>query len=70
MTIEWTEEHIRFLIDQRKSRNDEYHKILGRSRVDFWNDVARRINRHFGTIYTGEQSHQKFANLVKNYNVS
>jgi hypothetical protein len=65
----WTDDHIRLLIDQRKSRNEEYHKLPGKSRLDFWNDVARTINRNFGTVYTGHQSQQKFNNLVKHYNV-
>src|SRR2546421_6343775 len=46
----WNEQQIRLLINQRKHRNDEYHQTVGRSRVPFWNSVARRINRSVDQI--------------------
>ena len=38
--VEWTERQIRLLIDQRKYRNEEYYRIVGRSRRGFWDSVA------------------------------
>src|SRR5436305_543 len=66
----WNEQQIRLLINQRKHRNDEYHQTVGRSRVPFWNSVARRINRSVGSNFTGEQCRRKFDNLVALYYVS
>jgi hypothetical protein len=31
------------LIDERRRRNDHYHRAYGRSRHDFWSSVARRF---------------------------
>jgi len=67
---EWTESQIRLLVNQRKYRNNEYHRIIGRSRRDFWDSVARRINRSEGTSFSGEQCKRKFQNLVSVYYVS
>ena len=38
--IEWSESEIRALIDIRKKRNENYYRIFGRSKVQFWNEVA------------------------------
>ena len=67
---EWTESQVRMLINQRKYRNNEYHRIIGRSRREFWNSVARRINRREVTSFSGEQCKRKFQNLVSTYYVS
>jgi hypothetical protein len=67
---EWTKNQIRLLINQRKHRNIEYYRIIGRSRRDFWNSVARRINRSEGTNFSGKQCKRKFQNLVSTYYVS
>lgn len=67
---EWTESQIRLLINQRKHRNQEYHRIVGRSRRGFWDSVARRINRSEGTNFNGDQCKRKFQNLVSTYYVS
>jgi len=66
----WNEQQIRLLINQRKHRNNEYHQTVGRSRVPFWNSVARRINRSVRSNFTGEQCRRKFDNLVALYYVS
>jgi Myb/SANT-like DNA-binding protein len=66
----WNEQQIRLLINQRRYRNDEYYQIVGRSRVPFWDSVARRINRSAGSNFTGEQCRRKFDNLVALYYVS
>ena len=68
--VEWTERQIRLLIDQRKYRNEEYYRIVGRSRRGFWDSVARRINRSKGTNFYGNQCKRKFQNLVSAYYVS
>ncbi|CAG8622515.1 12707_t:CDS:2, partial [Ambispora leptoticha] len=41
--IMWTNEHLRLLIDEKKTRNIEYYDIMGISREDFWNSVADKI---------------------------
>ena len=68
--VEWSEEEIRLLINQRRHRNLEYYRTPGRSRTAFWNSVARRINRSAGSNFTGNQCKRKFKNLVTMYNVS
>ena len=67
---EWNENTIRLLINQRKHRNVEYHQIIGRSRVAFWESVARRINRSANTDFDWKQCKRKFQNLVSTYYVS
>ena len=57
MPIKWTDEHTCFLIDECKSRNEEYYKIAGRKKIDFWNNIAKKINNHFRTIYTSYQAY-------------
>ena len=66
----WGEQEVRLLIDQRRNRNIEYHRTFGRSRVAFWNSVARRINRAVDSDFSGEQCRRKFDNLVSAYYVS
>lgn len=68
--VTWNEQQIRLLINQRKNRNIEYHQTPGRSRVAFWDSVARRINRSAGSNFMGIQCRRKFENLVSSYNVS
>nr|CAG8558089.1 64_t:CDS:2 [Entrophospora candida] len=63
-----TNDQLRLLINERKSNNTEYHNIVGSSRVDFWNDVANKINEQFHTNYTGHQCKDKFRNLVNSHN--
>jgi Myb/SANT-like DNA-binding domain len=67
---EWNERTIRLLINQRKHRNGEYYGIIGRSRKNYWNSIARRINRDAGSSFTGNQCRRKFNNLVTHYYVS
>lgn len=68
--ITWNEREVRLLIDQRKNRNLEYYQTIGRSRVPFWDSVARRINRSVGSNFTGVQCKRKFENLVMAYRVN
>jgi hypothetical protein len=67
---EWNERTIRLLINQRKYRNREYYEIIGRSRRNYWESIARRINREAGTNFTGNKCKRKFNNLVSHYYVS
>jgi hypothetical protein len=67
---EWNERSIRLLINQRKYRNREYYEIIGRSRRNYWESIARRINREAGTNFTGNKCKRKFNNLVSYYYVS
>ena len=41
--IEWSESEIRVLIDIRKKRNEDYYRIFGQSKMQFWNEVAEEI---------------------------
>ena len=54
-TIEWSEKEIQNLIEERRSRNDEYYRIFGRSRVAFQSIVIENINDELGTRLTGIQ---------------
>ena len=68
--IEWSEVEIRALIDERKKRNADYHRMFGRSKVTFWNEVVEKIKEDTGTVFTGTQCSEKFKNLVRDCNVS
>ncbi|RIB04477.1 hypothetical protein C2G38_2120572 [Gigaspora rosea] len=65
--VEWTDAHIRTLIEERRNRNIEYHN-LGRNRNVFWHSIANRINREHNTNFTGSHCKEKFSNLVRSYN--
>ncbi|CAB4495845.1 unnamed protein product [Rhizophagus irregularis] len=64
---EWTDPLIRTLIDERRTRNDEFHD-LGRNRKRFWGTIASKINQENGTSFSGHQCKEKFSNLVRDYN--
>src|SRR6266542_7164342 len=42
----------------------------GRSRTEYWESVARKIQRRFHTRFTGQQCERKWRNLVRDFNVS
>ncbi|CAG8688602.1 19505_t:CDS:2, partial [Gigaspora rosea] len=67
--VEWTDAHIRTLIEERRNRNIEYHN-LGRNRNVFWHSIANRINREHNTNFTGSHCKEKFSNLVRSYNLA
>jgi len=56
--IEWSESEIRALIDIRKKRNEDYYRIFGHSKVQFWNE------------FTGIQCREKFKHVVRECEVS
>ncbi|UZO05913.1 uncharacterized protein OCT59_026251 [Rhizophagus irregularis] len=64
---EWTDPQIRTLIDECRTRNDEFHN-LRRNRKIFWNSIADKINQKNGTSFNGHQCKEKFSNLVQDYN--
>jgi len=70
LTIEWSEQEIRALIDERKRRNNDYYRIFGRSKVQFWNEVAVKIKEDTESNFTGIQCREKFKNLIKDCKVS
>lgn len=70
LTIEWSEEEIRALIDERRRRNADFYLMFGRSKVQFWNEVVDKIEEDTGTRFTGSQCSDKFKNLVRDCNVS
>jgi hypothetical protein len=44
--------------------------MTGRSRVEFWESIARRIQRRFHTRFMAQQCERKWRNLVRDFNVS
>ncbi len=70
ITIEWSEEEMQHLIDLRRSRNEDYWRRFGRSKVPFWNEIAATIQEEFGTPFTGVQVREKFKGMVKDCKVS
>ncbi|RIA83882.1 hypothetical protein C1645_860121 [Glomus cerebriforme] len=65
---EWTDPLIHTLIDECRTRNDEFHD-LRRNRERFWGTIASKINQKNGTSFSGHQCKEKFSNLVRNYNI-
>src|SRR5277367_6767410 len=65
----WNENIINMLINQRKHRNVEFHRLIG-EKTEFWESVARRINRSAGTTFMGMQCKRKFQNMVSMYYVN
>ena len=70
LAIEWSESEIRTLIDIRKKRNEDYYRIFGRSKVQFWNEVAGEIYEALESEFTGIQCREKFKHVVRDYEVS
>ena len=68
--IEWSEVEIRALIDERKRKNANYHRMFGRSKVTFWDKVAEKVKEDTGTVFTRIQCSEKFRNLVRDCRVS
>ena len=66
----WNNPETDLLIDERRRRNDYFHSIEGRSRVEFWESVSRKIYKRYQRRYTARQCEQKWRNLVRDYNVS
>ncbi|RIA79709.1 hypothetical protein C1645_840095 [Glomus cerebriforme] len=64
---EWTDPEIRTLIDERRTRNDEFHNLV-RNRERFWGSIASKINQKNGSSFNGHQCKEKFSNLVRDYN--
>jgi len=70
LTVKWSEEEVRALIDERKRRNADFHLVFGRSKVKFWEEVAKKIEEDTGTNFTGSQCRDKFKNVVRDCKVS
>jgi Myb/SANT-like DNA-binding domain len=69
--ILWDDDHVRALLAERQRRNDDYwYAYPGRSRTQFWREIANYVNRTCGTRYTGIQCSRKFTSLISEYNVS
>ena len=67
----WENNHIQALIDERRRRNFDYwYYYAGRSRQQFWRDIANAVNGTCRTNYTGAQCQRKFNRLVTEYGVS
>jgi len=68
--IIWNDPETELLVSERKRRNVEYHLRFRGNKLDFWESVARRINRRYYSTYTARQCEQKWRNLVRDYGVS
>ncbi|CAB4487566.1 unnamed protein product [Rhizophagus irregularis] len=68
MSLEWNEEQTHFLIDERKTGNEVYHKTPKRSKTDFWEEISNKLNENNNTNYfTGEACNKKFLSLTRAY---
>ena len=65
----WSDPEIQLLINERRTRNEEFYEMAGRSKVAFWTSVASVVNIRFSGNYTGEQCKEKFQNLVWEHKV-
>ena len=71
MPTDWNDMEEHLLINERRTRNVEYHALKnGRPKRAFWDRMAQRINNQYGTTFTGDQCHNKFLNLTRSYYVS
>ena len=68
--IIWGDAETDFLVEERRRRNHEYHYVYRRSKAEFWESVSRKIQRRYGSRFTGRQCEGKFRNLIKEYKVS
>ena len=68
--VQWEDAECDMLVSERIRQNEEYHDMVGRSRVDFWTSVARRIYRRYHRRFTPTQCSNKWKNLVQCYHVS
>jgi hypothetical protein len=68
--IIWGDPEMDFLVTERRRRNIEYHDRFRGNKLEFWQSVARRINRRYNRTYTARQCEQKWRNLVRDYGVS
>ena len=69
-TIDWDDNEVKLLIDERRNRNEEYWFMLGRSKLPFWKEVAEKIKEEFNMDVTAVQYQAKFKEMVKNCKVS
>jgi len=69
-TIQWGDVESDYLVGQRLARNNEYHHIVGRSRVEFWRSISRGIYNRYGVYYTSAQCATRWGNLTRCYTVS
>ena len=54
-TIDWNDNEVQMLINERKRRNEEYWFMLGRLKLPFWEEVAKKIKEEFSTNVTSLQ---------------
>ena len=50
--IIWNDPETDLLASERRRRNVEYHLRFRGNKLDFWESVARRINRRYYSTYT------------------
>ena len=61
---DWNQPEVRQLIDERKSRNREYHSLKnGRPKHAFWDNLTQNINNRYNTTYTGNNITISFSTL-------
>jgi hypothetical protein len=69
-TIDWDDNEVKLLIDERRSRNEEYWFMLGRSKLPFWQNIAEKIKEEFNMDVTAVQCQAKFKGMIKDCKVS
>ena len=69
-TIDWDDNEVKLLIDERRNRNKEYWFMLERLKLPFWKNVAEKIKEKFNTDITAMQYQAKFKGMVKDCKVS
>ena len=68
--IIWGEPETDMLVSERRHQNSEYHFDRRGDKTEFWESVARRINRRYHTHFNFRQCERKWRNLIKDYGVS
>ena len=66
----WTDAQVRMLIDVRKAKNTNYHRLRANMKTAFWKKTANQINLQFETAYTGRQASTKFQDIVRDCKVN
>jgi len=65
----WSKDQLNYLIEKRKSENENYHQLNNNMRYNYWKTLASEINIKFGTDYSGKKCKEKFYGLVRAYKV-
>lgn len=71
MSLEWNDEQIRILINERKNGNGEYHRTPKCNKRIFWEKIAEKLNEiNNSNYFTGKACNKKILILTRAYYVS